>query len=93
MRNSYQMIKINRDCSVDVEMQTITDTKLQYNDLVIQYLSKENQIVIYFDCKDSQLRYIYQVQKKGRKVYFKINNCFPFGLRLTDIKNLEIKQL
>lgn len=89
MKNNYEMIKINKDCSINVELRTIVESKLQYNDLVIKYSEKDNQVVIYYDCKESKLEYIFKVQKKGRKVYFTIKNNFPFGLTFENIKNLQ----
>ena len=92
----FDRLIIHKDGTVEVELRTITDTKLQYNDLVIEYDSKENTVNISFDCFTAALeptrvrQYTIPVKEKEKIVCFKMKWEFgiPFQRRIFDTENL-----
>ena len=90
-----ETLKIHQNGMVEVELRTITDGKLQFNDLVIQYYTETNVVAIAYDIIPKNILYTFRVIKKGEKVKFKARNevgifaRFP-GLRIFDIENMEL---
>lgn len=82
---------IHQDATVEVVLRTITDTKLQFNDLVIEYKSKDNCVHVTYDVKDSQYEAILKVIHQGQDVSFKSKiDMFHFPCnRLFDFVNLR----
>lgn len=90
------IMKIHKDGTVEVEFDTITDEKFQYNDLYITYLPVSNIVVIGYDITPAEPLYTYRVIKKGERVKFKLKNEFGNlnklpGLRIFDIENMELE--
>lgn len=90
-----ETLKIYQNQTVEVELRTITDTRLQYNDLYIQYLEKSNIVVIGYDITPAQILYQFNVIKKGEPVKFKVRNDVGIfysnpGLKVFDISNMEL---
>ena len=90
-----ETLKIHQNGTVEIELRTITDTRLQYNDLYIQYLEKSNIVVIGFDITPAQILYQFDVIAKGEPVKFKIRNDVGIlysnpGLKVFDISNMEL---
>ena len=73
------VLKVNENGMKEIEINTITDTKLQYNDLVIQYIEQSNIIVISYDMIPADVLYIFSVIQKGKPVSFK---CCHNDIRL-----------
>ena len=95
MKEENELLLIHQDGTVEVELRTITDVKLQYNDLVIHYLEKSNIVVIGYDLTPAQILYQFKVIKKGEIVKFKARNEVGIfaanpGLRIFDIENMEL---
>ena len=88
-------LKIHQNGTVEVELRTITDTRLQYNDLYIQYLEKSNIVVIGYDITPALILYQFNVITKGEPVKFKARNDVgilydnPY-LKVFDISNMEL---
>ena len=82
---------IHQDATVEVVLRTTSDTKLQFNDLVIEYKSKDNCVHVTYDVKDSQYEAILKVIHQGQDVSFKSKiDMFHFPCnRLFDFVNLE----
>lgn len=90
-----ETLKIHQNGTVEIELRTITDTRLQYNDLYIQYLEKSNIVVIGYDLTPAQILYQFNVIAKGEPVKFKIRNEVGLlysnpGLKVFDISNMEL---
>ena len=90
-----ETLKIHQNGTVEIELRTITDTRLQYNDLYIQYLEKSNIVVIGYDLTPAQILYQFNVITKGEPVKFKIRNDVGIlysnpGLKVFDISNMEL---
>jgi len=85
------VLKVNDNGIKEIEINTITDTKLQFNDLVIQYLEESNIISISYDTTPTTILYIYSVIKRGQPVRFK---CYHSDIRLEicEPENMEIEQ-
>lgn len=85
------VLKVNDNGMKEIEINTITDTKLQFNDLVIQYLEGSNIIVISYDTTPTTILYVYSVIKRGQPVRFK---CYQSDIRLEiyEPENMEIEQ-
>lgn len=73
------ILRVNENSMVEVELETNIDTKMQYNDLVIQYLAESNIIVIAYDMHPADVQYVFSVIKTGKPVTFK---CYNTGNRL-----------
>lgn len=90
-----ETLKIHQNGTVEVELRTITDGKLQFNDLVIQYYTKTNVVAIAYDTIPINILYTFRVIKKGEKVRFKARNevgifaAIP-GLKIFDVENMEL---
>lgn len=92
----FDRLIVHKDGTVEVELRTITDTKLQYNDLIIEYDSKENTVNISFECVTAALepkrvrQYTIPVKEKEKIVCFKMK--WEFGIlfqrRIFDTENL-----
>lgn len=88
-------LKIHQNGTVEIELRTITDTRLQYNDLYIQYLEKSNIVVIGYDITPAQVLYQFNVITKGEPVKFKARNnvgifySYP-EFKVFDISNMEL---
>lgn len=90
-----ETLKIHQDGTIEIELRTITDTRLQYNDLYIQYIEKTNVVVIGFNFTPDKVLYQFNVIKKGEPVKFKVRNdvgifCSNPGLKVFDISNMEL---
>ena len=90
-----ETLKIHQDGTVEIELRTITDTRLQYNDLYIQYIEKSNIVVIGYDLTPVQVLYQFNVISKGKPVKFKVRNNIGFlysnpGLKVFDLSNMEL---
>ena len=90
-----ETIKIHQNGTVEIELRTITDTLLQYNDLYIQYIEKSNIVVIGYDLTPVQVLYQFNVISKGKPVKFKVRNDVGFfysipGLKVFDLSNMEL---
>lgn len=85
------VLKVYNNGIKEVEINTITDTKLQFNDLVIQYSEGSNIIVISYDTTPTTILYVYSVIKRGQPVRFK---CYQSDMRLEicEPENMEIEQ-
>ena len=95
MKDENELLLIHQDGTVEVELRTITDDKLQYNDLVIHYYSETNVVAIAYDTIPKNILYTFRVIKKGEKVKFKARNEFGVfatnpGLKIFDIENMEL---
>lgn len=86
------LLKVYKDGTTEVEMETKTDEMLQYNDLFIQYLSTSNILVIGWDKTPASILYTFSVIEKEKPVSFKIkhNSNIGFGLQVYDIVNMEM---
>ena len=83
-------IKVYKDGTVDVKINTVTKEELKYNDLRILYLSASNIIVV----QEDNIHLDYRVIEKGKPVRFKVKNEFgniPPGLRIFDVENMELE--
>ena len=94
MKEEKDLLLIHQDGTVEVELRTLTDTLLQYNDLYIQYLEKSNIVVIGFDLTPAKILYQFEVIKKGEIVKFKAKNEVGIfaanpGLKIFDTENME----
>ncbi len=90
-----ETLKIHKNGTVEIELRTITDSRLQYNDLYIQYLEKSNIVVIGYDITPVQILYQFNVIAKGELVKFKVRNdvgflCSNPGLKVFEISNMEL---
>lgn len=95
MKEELETLKRHQNGTVEIELRTITDTRLQYNDLYIQYLEKSNIVVIGYDMTPAQILYQFNVITKGKPVKFKVRNdvgifCSNPGLKVFDISNMEL---
>lgn len=95
MNEEIDLLKIHQDGTVEVELRTITENELRYNDLRIYYLQSSNIIVIDYNNYPSSLFYNYNVIEKGKPVRFKVKNEFGnlgklSGLRIFDTENMEL---
>lgn len=81
---------IHKDGTVEVELSTVTDGKLQVNDLFIKYLSKSNIIVIGYDTEPASIEYTFYAINKGEPVSCKCKVDMGFRLSVFDIKNMEL---
>lgn len=84
-------LKVYQDCTIDVELSTKTDTKIQYNDLIIEYDSVTNVVLVSYDLEDGKHNiYVLPVQEKGKPVYFKYKPNFewPGGNEIFDRENI-----
>lgn len=87
-------LKVYQDCTIDVELSTKTDTKIQYNDLIIEYDSVTNVVLISYDLDDGKHnRYVLPVKEKGKPVYFKykINFGWPGENEIFDMDNITFE--
>ena len=89
------ILKVHKDGTVEIEFNTITDERFQYNDLYIQYLEKSNIVVIGYDLTPAKIMYQFKVIKKGEIVKFKAKNEVGIfaanpGLRIFDTENMEL---
>ena len=84
------LLLIHQDGTVEVELRTITENELRYNDLRIYYLQSSNIIVIDYNNYSSSFFYNYNVIEKGKPVRFKVKNEFLSGLRIFDVENMEL---
>lgn len=95
MKEEKDLLLIHQNGTVEVELRTITDTLLQFNDLYIQYLEISNIVVIGYDLTPAKIMYQFKVIKKGEIVKFKAKNEFGIfaanpGLRIFDTENMEL---
>lgn len=85
------LMKTKKNGDVEVQLETITDGKLQYNDLIIQYLKASNIVLIAYDDRPLNILYTFSVINQGETISFKITHeVFGFGLKVFDIKNMEL---
>ena len=73
------ILKVNDNGITEIELDTVIDTKMQFNDLVIQYIAESNIVVIAYDVHPTDVLYVYSVIRKEKPVTFK---CFNNGHRL-----------
>lgn len=87
--NSIENLK---DCTLNIKLSTISDTRLKYNDLLIEYDEVTNVVLISYDLKDGKHnKYVLPVKEKGKPVYFKYkNNFWPGGNEIFDMENIKI---
>ena len=85
------ILKVCDNGMKEIEINTITDTKLQFNDLVVQYLEESNIIAISYDTTPTTILYIYSVIKRGQPVRFKCMQT-DFRLEIYEPENMEIEQ-
>ena len=95
MKEEKDLLLIHQDGTVEVELRTITENELRYNDLRIYYLQSSNIIVIDYNNYPSSFFYNYNVIEKGKPVRFKVKNEFGnlgklSGLRIFDTENMEL---
>lgn len=84
------LMKIKKNGDVEVQLETITDEKLQHNDLIIQYLKTSNIVLIAYDETPLNILHTFSVINQGETVSFKITHEFlGFRLKVFDIKNME----
>ena len=85
------LMKINKNGDAEVQLETITDEKLQHNDLIIQYLKASNIVLIGYDERPLNILHTFSVINQGETISFKIKHeVFGFGLKVVDIKNMEL---
>lgn len=87
-------LKVYQDCTIDVELSTKIDTKIQYNDLIIEYDEVTNVVLISYDLDDGKHgRYILPVKEKGKPVYFKYKVNFGGigGNEIFDMDNISFE--
>ena len=85
------LMKIEKNGDVEVQLETITDEKLQHNDLIIQYLKASNIVLIAYDERPLNILHTFSVINQGKTISFKITHeVFGFGLKVFDIKNMEV---
>lgn len=85
------LMKIKENGDVEVQLETITDEKLQHNDLIIQYLKASNIVLIAYDHRPLNILHTFSVINQGETIFFKITHeVFGFGLKVFDIKNMEL---
>ena len=82
-------LKVYENAMIEVEINTIVDTKLQFNDLVIKYLDESNIIVISYDTTPEDVLYIYSVIKRGQPVSFKCS-FYDARLNIYEPINMEL---
>lgn len=90
-----EALKIHQNGTVEINLRTITDVRLQYNDLYIQYIEKSNIVVIGYDLTPVRVLYQFNVISKGESVKFKVRNdvgifCSNPGLKVFDLSNMEL---
>jgi len=83
-------MKIHKDGTVEVELSTVIDGKLQFNDLFIKYLSKSNIIVIGYDTEPVSIEYTFYAINKGLPVSCKCKIDEGFRLSVFDIINMGL---
>lgn len=91
----FDRLIVHKDGTVEVELRTITENELRYNDLRIYYLQSSNIIVIDYNNYPSSFFYNYKVIEKGKPVKFKAKSEFGNlnklpGLRIFDTENMEL---
>ncbi|MBO4640857.1 MAG: hypothetical protein J5710_13990 [Treponema sp.] len=91
-KEETNFIKVYKDGTVDVKINTVTEEELKYNDLRILYLSASNIIVV----QEDNIQMDYRVIEKGKPVRFKAKNEFGNpeilpGLRIFDVENMELE--
>lgn len=86
-------LKVYQDCTIDVELSTKTDTKIQYNDLIIEYDSVTNVVLISYDPAGGKhiYKYVLPVKEKGKPVYFKYKINFYGGNEIFDMDNITFE--
>ena len=83
------VLKVYDNGMKEIEINTITDTKMQFNDLVIQYLEESNIIVISYDTTPVNVLYVYSVIKRGKPASFKC--CYNgYRLEIYEPVNMEL---
>ena len=75
---------IHQDATVEVVLRTTSDTKLQFNDLVIEYKSKDNCVHVTYDVKDSQY-----VSDNLKKIKLASNHLLTLINDILDISKVE----
>lgn len=87
-------LKVYQDCTIDVELSTKVDTKIQYNDLIIEYDEVTNVVLISYDLGDEKYnKYVLPVKEKGKPVYFKYKVDFGCigGNEIFDMDNISFE--
>ena len=69
-------LKVNENGMAEFELETVIDTKLQFNDLVVQYIRESNIVVISYDMIPADVLYVYSVIQKEKTVSFKCEQSF-----------------
>lgn len=80
-----------KDGTLNIKLSTISDIRLNYNDLLIEYDSVTNVVLISYDLNDGKHnRYVLPVEEKGKPVYFKykINFEWPGKNEIFDMDNI-----
>ena len=72
-------LRVDENGMKEVEINTISDTKIQFNDLIIQYIEESNIIVISYDTIPASVLFVYSVIQRGKPASFK---CYHNGYRL-----------
>ena len=93
MKEEKDLLLIHQDGTVEVELRTITENELRYNDLRIYYLQSSNIIVIDYNSYPSSLFYNYKVIEKGKPVRFKIKSEFGNPNRLSKLKIFDTENM
>ena len=84
-------LKIKEDGTMEVQLETTKDRKLQYNDVIIQYLCTSNFISISLDAESVIILANYSVCEKGKPVSFKMKSEESGkAIRFFDVKNISL---
>ena len=81
------------DGTLYVEISTKTDTRLKYNDLLIEYDEVTNVILISYELSDGKFtKYVLPVKEKGKPVFFKykVNFGGPGAIEVYNMENIKI---
>lgn len=80
-----------KDGTLNIKLSTMSDIKMQYNDLIIEYDEVTNVVLISYDLEDGKHnKYVLPVKEKGNPVYFKYKSDFGYfgGNEIFDMENI-----
>ena len=89
MKEEKDLLLIHQDGTVEVELRTITENELRYNDLRIFYLPASNIIVV----QEDNFQKDYRVIEKGKSVRFKVKNEFGNPNRIPELKIFDTENM
>ena len=87
-------IESYKDGTLNIKLSTISDIRLKYNDLLIEYDEVTNVVLISYDLEDGKHnKYVLPVEEKGKPVYFKYKSNFgwPGGNEIFDMDNIAFE--